>query len=99
MIKVNRGILQGYSFCLTLFIMSVNPLFWYNRSAEGYNITCHRNEKITHSLHVDDLKTYHKSRNKAAVMRTTNKSMFRDIGFKWGLQKCAAVEVKERKTH
>ena len=54
-IKVNRGILQGDSFCVTLFIMSVNPLAWYIRSTEGYNITCHHNEKITHSLYVDDL--------------------------------------------
>ena len=77
--------------------MSVNPLAWYIGSAEGYNITCHRNEKITHSLYVDDLKTYHKSRNKAAVMSTTIKSMFADIGFEWGLQKCAAVEVNRGK--
>ena len=28
-IKINRGILQGDLFCLTLFIMSVNPLAWY----------------------------------------------------------------------
>ena len=96
-IKVNRGILQGDSFCVTLFIMSVNPLAWYIRSTEGYNITCHRNEKITHSLYVDDLKTYHKSRNKAAVMSTTIKSMFTDIGFEWGLQKCAAVEINRGK--
>ena len=33
-IKVNRGILQGDSFCVTLFIMSVNPLAWYIRSIE-----------------------------------------------------------------
>ena len=96
-IKVNRGILQGDSFCVTLFSLSVNPLAWYIRSTEGYNITCHRNEEITHSLYVDDLKTYHKSRNKAAVMSTTIKSMFTDIGFEWGLQKCAAVEVNRGK--
>ena len=96
-IKVNRGILQGHSFCVTLFIMSVNPLAWYIRSTEGYNITCHCNEKITHSLYVDNLKTYHKSRNKAAVMSTTIKSMFTDIGFESGLQKCAAVEVNRGK--
>ena len=35
-IKVNRGILQGDSFCVTLFIMSVNPLAGYLRSTEGY---------------------------------------------------------------
>ena len=94
-IKVNRGILQGDSFCVTLFTLSVNPLAWYIRLTEGYNITCHCNEKITHSLYVDDLKTYHKSRNKAAVMSTTIKSMY--IGFEWGLQKCAAIEVNRGK--
>ena len=96
-IKVNCEILQGDSFCVTLFIMSVNPLAWYVRSSEGYNITCQHNEKITHSLYVDDIKTYHKSRNKAAVMSTTIKSMFRDIGFEWSLQKCATVEVNRGK--
>ena len=30
-------------------------------------------------------------------MNTTIKSMFRDIGFEWGLQKCAVVEVKRGK--
>ena len=30
-------------------------------------------------------------------MSTTVKSMFTDIGFEWGLQKYAAVEVKRRK--
>ena len=96
-IKVNRGILQGDLFCVTLFIMFVNPLAWYIRSTEGYNITCHRNEKITHSLYVDDPKTYHKSRNKDAFLSTTIKAMFRDIGFEWGLQKCTAVEVNRGK--
>ena len=30
-------------------------------------------------------------------MSTTIKSMFRDIGFEWGLQKCAAIEVNRGK--
>ena len=30
-------------------------------------------------------------------MSTTIKSMFGDIGFEWGLQKCAAVEVNRGK--
>ena len=94
-IKVNRGTLQGDSFCVTLFIMSVNPLACYIRSTEGYNIMCHCNEKITHSLYVDNLKTYQQSRNKAAVMSKTIKSMFRDIGFEGGLRKYAAIDVTE----
>ena len=30
-------------------------------------------------------------------MSMTIKSMFRDIGFEWGLQKCAAVDLKRGK--
>ena len=75
--------------------MSVNPLAWYIKSTQRHDIACHRNDKITNSLYVDDLKTYHKWGNKAAIISTTIKSIFRVIGLKWGLQKCAAVEVKQ----
>ena len=50
-------------------------------------------EKITHLLYVDDLKTYHKSYNKAALMARTLKDKFQDIGLYWGLDKCATVNV------
>ena len=50
-------------------------------------------EKITHLLYVDDLKTYHKSHNKAALMARTLKDKFQDIGLYWGLDKCATVNV------
>ena len=57
-ISIKRGILQGDSFCVTLFIMSLNPIAWYLRSTE---------------------------------------QMFGDIGLKWGLGKCAAVNIKRGK--
>ena len=54
-------------------------------------------EKITHLLYVDDLETYHKSRNKAALMARTLKDKFQDIGLYWGLDKCATVNVARGK--
>ena len=37
-ISIKRGILQGDSFCITLFIISLNPIAWYLRSTEGYSL-------------------------------------------------------------
>ena len=34
-ISIKRGILQGDSFCVTLFIMSLNPIAWYLQT-QGY---------------------------------------------------------------
>ena len=93
-ISIKRGILQGDSFCVTLFIMSLNPIAWYLRSTEGYSLSSSSTLKITHVLFVDDLKTYHKSESKAAVISSKLKQMFGDIGLKWGLGKCAAVNIK-----
>ena len=44
-------------------------------------------------MYVDDLKTYHKSYNKAALMARTLKDKFEDIGLYWGLEKCATMNV------
>ena len=48
-------------------------------------------------MYVDDLKTYHKSYNKAALMARTLKDKFEDIGLYWGLEKCATMNVVRRK--
>ena len=53
--------------------------------------------KITYVLFVDDLKTYHKSESKAAVIFSKLKQMFSDIRSEWGLRKCAAVNIKREK--
>ena len=71
--------------------MSLNPIAWYLRSTEGYSLSSRPTLKITHVLFVDDLKTYHKSESKAAVISSKLKQMFVDIGLEWGLGKCAAT--------
>ena len=80
-IKVNRGILQGDSFCVRLFTLALNPIAWSLRSTEGYTLSPPPNQKIgTHVLFVDDLKSYHKSEQKATVVSSKLKMMFKDIG-------------------
>ena len=96
-ISIKRGIIQGDSFCVTLFITSLNPIAWYLRSTEGYSLSSSPTLKITHVFFVDDLKTYHKSEYKAAVISSKLKQMFSDIGLECGLGKCAAVNIKRGK--
>ena len=47
---IKRGILQEDSFCITLFIMSLNPIAWYLRSTEGYSLSSSPALKITHFI-------------------------------------------------
>ena len=96
-IKVNRGILQGDSFCVRLFTLSLNPIAWYLRSTEGYKLSHAPDRKITHALFVDDLKTYHRSEQKAVAVTSKLKKMFADIGLEWGINKCAAIHMKRGK--
>ena len=44
-------------------------------------------------LYVDDLRTDHKSAQKALLITKTAKSMFQGIGLFWGLDKCATIKI------
>ena len=92
-IQLKQGILQGDSFCVRLFTLCQNPIAWWLRSIEGYTYSHNKQEKLTHLLYVDDLKTYHKSAQKALLITNTAKSMFEDIGLFWGLDKCATINI------
>lgn len=96
-VNINRGILQGDSFCVTLFTLCLNPIAWYLRSTEGYTLSHDKTIKITHSLFVDDLKTYHKNKTKAATVGSTLEEMFKNTGLEWGISKCAAIHIKRGK--
>ena len=96
-IKLNQGILQGDSFCVRLFTICLHPIAWFLRGTEGYTFSHHIQEKIPHLLFVDDLKTFHKSMSKAMLMAGKTKNMFEDISLRWGLDKCAAVNIQRGK--
>ena len=92
-IQLKQGILQGDSFCVRLFTLCLNPIAWWLRSTEGCTYSHNKQEKLTHLLYVEDLKTYHKSAQKALLITKTAKSMFEDIGLFWGLDKCATINI------
>jgi len=74
LIKLNQGIFQRDSFCVRLFTICVNPCV-----AEKNTFSHHIQEKITHVLFVDDLKTFHKSTSKVMLMAGKRKNMFEDM--------------------
>ena len=53
-----KGIFQGDSLSVILFILSVNPLSHLLKQYKGYAAGNERNINITHNFFVDDLKLY-----------------------------------------
>ena len=68
-IKYLRGIFQGDSLTLLLFILTVNPMSFLLNTTEGYTLgkPGDRNLNITHLLFVDDLKLFSSSVEKAKI--------------------------------
>ena len=66
-IKYLRGIFQGDSLSLLLFILTVNPMSFLLNTTEGYTLgkPGDRNLNITHLFFVDDLKLFSSSVEKA----------------------------------
>ena len=57
-IKFLKGIFQGDSLSVLLFILTVNPLSFMLRNIKGYSYWIKRANDITHNFFVDDLKLY-----------------------------------------
>ena len=92
-IQLKQGILQGDSSYVRLFTLCLNPIAWWLRTIEGYTYSHNKQEKLTHLLYVDDLRTYHKAAQKALLITKTAESMFEDIEVFWGLEKCATINI------
>ena len=58
-IEYNRGIIQGDTLSLILFVLSVNPMSFLLKRYEGYKIGKDKRDKnVSHLFFVDDLKLY-----------------------------------------
>ena len=102
-IEYLRGIFQGDSLSLLLFILSVNPLsFLLNHTTQRYKIgkPGERNLELTHNFFVNDLKLYSENQNEAKVQPDVVTKFLTDIGMSFGEEKCSyvAVERGQRKS-
>ena len=98
-IKYLRGIFQGDSLSLLLFILTVNPMFFLLNTTEGYTLGKQgdRNLNITHLFFVDDLKLYSSSVEKAKIQLDIVTTFSNNIGMSFGLDKCAYLCIEHGK--
>ena len=88
-IYFSKGIFQGDSLSVLLFILSVNPLSFLLHKLQGYTCGKHKNYNVTHNFFVGDLKLYASSINTAKKQLDLVTAFSKDTGMTFGDDKCA----------
>ena len=90
-----KGILQGDTLSLILFVLSVNPLSHLLQRHEGYKAgKIIRIKNISHLFFVDDLKLYAISIEKMKQMLETVTQFSNEVGMNFGEAKCAYQSIE-----
>ncbi|KAL1447199.1 hypothetical protein WDU94_005635 [Cyamophila willieti] len=96
--NTSRGIFQGDSWSPLWFCLSLNPLSnILNESNKGYNLNRNTQQKVSHLMYMDDLKLYAKDISELQSMLETTCIFSNDIHMKFGIDKCATLEVRRGK--
>ena len=96
-----KGILQGDTLRLILFILSVNPLSYLLSKEEGIQLTKEDQVRIaTHLFFVDDSKLYAKNKEKLRILLGLVIRFTQDFGTKFGESKCVySIIVQGNRKH
>ena len=94
-VEIRRGIFQGDSFSLLLFVVVLIPLsVFLNEAGLGYVTS--RNQKLNDLLFMDDLNLYESERKLDSLIQTVR--IFSDnVGMVFGLDKCRVLVLKRGK--
>ena len=92
-----KGIFQGDSLSVLLFILSVNPLSFLLDKLQGYACGKHKNYNVMHNFFVDDLKLYASSVNTAKKQLDLVTEFSKDTGMTFGDDKCAYQQIQNGK--
>ena len=94
-IKYMKGIFQGDSLSVLLFILCLNPLSFLLNKLNGYKMgpNGNRNQNITNLFFVDDLKMFTRNMNQMKVLLDQVTQFSNDIGMKFGELKCAYLVI------
>ena len=93
-IRIRRGIFQGDSLSLLLFVICMIPLTLVLREMKaGYEFK-DGGGKINHLLYMDDLKLFGKSKAQIVSLVDTVQLVSRDIGMEFGIKKCGVLCLK-----
>ena len=92
-----RGIFQGDSLSVILFILCINPLSFLLNKLKGYHMGSNGNRtcSITHLFFVDDLKLYSANMNNMKFLLDQITTFSNDIGMKFDESKCAYMVIEK----
>ena len=96
-VNINRGIFQGDSLSPLLFIIIMIPLTMLLREMNvGYHLE-KEGDRVNHLLFMDDLKLYGQNNKQLDSLVKTVWLYSQDIGMKFGIDKCAVLEMERGK--
>ena len=97
-IEYNRGIIQGDTLSLILFVLSVNPLSFLLKRYEGYKIGKDKRDKnVSHLFFVDHLKLYALSLELTMKISELVTTFSKDIGMNFGNRNALFKSFREGK--
>ena len=97
-LNILRGIFQGDTLSLLLFVIGLIPLSNILRKVNaGYQLGKGQHKKINPLLFIDDLKLYGNSKKEAKRLTHTVRIFSKDIAMKFGITKCSHVTMKAGK--
>ena len=97
-VNIRRGIFQGDSLSLLLFVICMIPLTHVLRKTKA-RYTFGGGEKINHLLFMDDLELYGKSENEIKGLMSTVEVFSQDIGMEFGIKKCGVIIMNRGKVN
>ena len=97
--KYLKGLFQGDSLSVLLFILSLNPMSFLLNKLKGYAFGKNgsRNEDITHLFFVDDLKIFDRNMSSGKTLLDLVTTFPQDIGMKSEESKCAYLMIESEK--
>ena len=96
-IQFMKGIFQGDSLSVLLFILTVNPLSFLLSNLKGHQYGTKRNSNVTHNFFVDDLKLYGNNINTTKKLLDLVTIFSKDTGMTFGENKCAYQQIEKGK--
>ena len=97
LIKIIKGIYQGDSLSVILFVISLNPLSHLLRQRKGYPYGKNQQYQHTHNFLIDDLKLFATNMNNIKCLLDIVTIFSKDIRMKFVVDKCAFVQIEKGK--